>query len=557
MIAASFAEVISIGAVVPFLAVLTDPQRVFFHPSADPIIRILNLTDPSELVFPIVIAFGCAALVAGSIRWLLLKYGTKLAFSIGADLSVSMYRRTLYQPYSVHVARNSSGIINGITNKSTIVIFGIVMPLITLISSVMIFSAVVGTLMIVDPIIALVCIGSFGFIYSLIMIRSKNRLRFAGQEIAEHSTQVIKSMQEGLGGIRDILIDGSQEAYVKVYRDADLALRRSQRANQVLREAPRYLVESLGTIFIALTAYFIFSTADDFSNSVAILGILALGCQRMLPVIQQGYSAWGSLKTSHASLQDVIELLDQPLPDHLNVPQDNGMIFKENISLRNVSFRYAPDLPWVLQGLNIHINKGSRVGILGETGSGKSSVLDILMGLLPPTKGVMEVDGVDVNNSNVLAWQKNIGHVPQNIFLSDATILENIAFGVPFNMIDHERAEMAAERAQIASTIDALDMKYNACVGERGVKLSGGQRQRLGIARALYKQADFIIFDEATSALDNQTEAAVISAIEGLGSDLTIIMVAHRLSTLKGCDQVFELKNGKMNIFRMLDTDGK
>jgi len=236
------------------------------------------------------------------------------------------------------------------------------------------------------------------------------------------------------------------------------------------------------------------------------------------------------------------------LPSHANQPIVEALPFSKRISLRQLAFRYGPDSPCVIKDLNFTIDKGSRVGFIGVTGSGKSTLLDIVMGLLEPTLGTLEVDGTPVTPINNRAWQRHIAHVPQAIFLADSTIEENIAFGVPKDQIDFARVLKAAQQAQIDETIETWEKQYQTVIGERGIRLSGGQRQRIGIARALYKEADVIIFDEATSALDNETERSVMQAIEGLSRDLTVLIIAHRLTTLKGCTQIVELGGGAIKL---------
>jgi ATP-binding cassette subfamily B protein len=275
-----------------------------------------------------------------------------------------------------------------------------------------------------------------------------------------------------------------------------------------------------------------------------VLGALALGAQRLLPVLQQAYASLSSIQGGQVSLRDTLDLLDQPLPDYVGQPVADPLPFRQQISLNNLSFRYTEQTPWVLENLDLTITKGSRVGFIGVTGSGKSTLLDIVMGLLAPTDGKLEIDGQPIVTGNNRAWQAHIAHVPQAIYLADSTIEENIAFGVPKGKIDQSRVKKAASQAQIAEIIESWPKKYQTYVGERGIRLSGGQRQRIGIARALYKQADVIIFDEATSALDNETEQAVMQAIESLDNDLTVLIIAHRLTTLRNCNQVVELGDG-------------
>jgi len=269
----------------------------------------------------------------------------------------------------------------------------------------------------------------------------------------------------------------------------------------------------------------------------------------LLPVLQQAYGSWTAMRASQATFQDALDLLDQPLPDHAGQLAPKPIGFQRELTLENMSFRYAPDAAWILQDVNLTIPKGARIGFMGITGSGKSTLLDVVMALLHPTRGALKIDGVTITENNQRSWQAHIAHVPQAIYLADTSIAENIAFGVPLEQIDIARVSQAAQQAQIAATIEGWPQQYQTRVGERGVRLSGGQRQRVGIARALYKHADVIIFDEATSALDSETEEAVMQAIEGLSQDLTLLIIAHRLSTLQNCTQVLDLAAGRIRRF--------
>jgi ABC-type multidrug transport system fused ATPase/permease subunit len=547
MILTSFAEVISIGAVLPFLGVLTAPDQIFAHPIAQPLIHALNLTEPKQLLLPLTIAFGIAALFSGVMRLILLWAQTRLSHAIGADFSISIYRRTLYQPYAVHVARNSSEVIAGISGKANGVVHSTLLPTFTILSSTLMLIFILLALLSIEPMIALSAFAGFGAIYVVIIFVTKKALVRDSQRINHESNQVIKALQEGLGGIRDVLIDGTQATYCNIYRNADLPLRRATANIAIISGCPRYGIEALGMVLIAALAYLLAGRSSDIANAIPVLGALAMGAQRLLPVMQQAYSSWSAMRGGQASLAAALDLLDQPLPVYANAPSTPPIPFKHNITLNNLAFKYTENTPWVLQhGLSLNIPKGSRIGFIGATGSGKSTLLDIIMGLLQPTSGSLAIDGINITEKNHRGWQAHIAHVPQAIFLADTSMTENIAFGVPVEQIDHARVRQAAQKAQIAQTIESWSKQYDTLVGERGVRLSGGQRQRIGIARALYKQADVIVFDEATSALDTGTERAVMQAIEGLGNDLTILIVAHRLTTLKNCTQVIELDDGKV-----------
>ncbi len=544
IVGVSFAEVLSIGALLPFLAILTTPSRVFEHSWAQPWIQAAGLTAPHQLLLPLTILFGVSAMVAGAMRLLLLWSSMRLSYATGADLSNSIYRNTLYQPYAVHVSRNSSDVLTGILIKANGVISYVITPLLLLISASVMLSAILLALLSIEPIVALLSFGGFGAIYVSISWLTHRRVLRNGQRIARESNQIGKTVQEGLGGIRDVLIGGSQNTYCEQYRNADFKLRLAQSDNAFIIGSPRYVMEALGMLLIAVLAYMLTRRFNGVGSAIPILGALALGAQRMLPALQQAYAAWSTIKGELASLQDTLDLLDQPLPDYANQTDAIPMAFLHQIELQQVSMRYGAQSPWIFKGLNLRIERGSRVGLIGVTGSGKSSLLDLIMGLLAPSTGMVKIDGERLTEGNKRSWQAHIACVSQAIFLTDNSIEENIAFGLPAERIDRERVKRAAQQAQISDFIEDLPEQYQTTVGERGVRLSGGQRQRIGIARALYRQADVIIFDEATSALDNETEQAVMQAIGALSDDLTVLIIAHRLTTLKNCTQIVELGGG-------------
>jgi len=546
MLFASMMEVVSVGAVLPFLGVLAAPDQVYQHPLAQPLIQVLDITESSQLILPMTILFIAAVLLAGAIRLLLLYSMTRLSFATGADLSINIYRRTLYQEYAVHASWNSSALINGIITKTSTVISSTLTPILMLISSTILIIGIIGALFSISISVALSTSISFGLIYWLVIRYTKTRLKDNSQIIANQSTQMVKSLQEGLGGIRDVLINGSQEHYCEYYRNADLSLRQASGNNVFISGSPRYVMESLGMTLIAVLAYTLTQQEGGINTAIPVLGALALGAQRLLPSLQQAYSAITTIRGSESSLKDVLELLDQPLPEYAEKPLPKPISFEKEIKITGLSFRYTEDTPLVLKDIHLSLKKGSRIGFMGVTGSGKSTLLDIIMGLHTPTNGELLIDKQPINNQNRRAWQAHIAHVPQNIYLSDGTINENIAFGISKEKIDHQRVKKAAQQAQISELIEGWKDGYEAFVGERGIRLSGGQQQRIGIARALYRKANVIIFDEATSALDNETELEVMKVIEDLGKEITVLMIAHRLTTLKGCDQIIKLNKNNV-----------
>jgi ABC-type multidrug transport system fused ATPase/permease subunit len=547
ILASGVAEVFSLAAVLPFLAVLTNPQRLWQVPVVQGLAGAVGIQGASGLLLPATVLFGTAAVLAAAVRLTNLWLNGRLAAAIGSDMSCEAYRRTLHQPYSVHVQRNSSGVITA-TTTHVIQTVGVLNTILQLTTASVVALGLLAALLVADWHVAFTAAAVFGSAYGLLVVTTRRRLAANSAVMAQASQQQLKALQEGLGAIRDVLLDGSQAAYLEIYRQADRPLRLKQAQSSFLSAFPRYGLEALGLLLIAVLALLLSWQRDSSATVIPLLGTLALGAQRLLPALQQVYSSWAVIRANRAAVAKVLDMLDQPIPETALKGSQGPLRLKEALRLQQLSFRYSDEGPWVLNGIDLEIQRGERVGIIGSTGSGKSTLLDLLMGLLEPMAGQILVDGQDLHDpeqpERLMAWRSTIAHVPQSIYLADSSIAENIAFGLPRDQIDRARVREAAEQAQIAGFIESSPEGYDSFVGEQGIRMSGGQRQRIGIARALYKQAQVLVFDEATSALDNETEAAVMEAIEGLSRDLTVIMIAHRLSTLSRCDRVIELANG-------------
>ena len=400
-----------------------------------------------------------------------------------------------------------------------------------------------ATLFYLNPIISLVSIIGFGSIYYIITLFVRNKLSHDSKTISIESNNVIKLLQEGLGSIRDILLDGTQKNFLKLYKYSDSRLKDSQCRTSIIGGSPRFVIETIGIILISLLAYFLTSSNKGFTEALPTLGALALAAQRVLPILQQAFTSWTNIKANKGALADTLYLINQPRLSYKTIINGVNIYFDKEIKFSKVSFFYNNKSNYIFNDLNLIISKNDKIGIIGPTGCGKSTFTDLLMGLLLPTNGCISIDGVELNENNIQIWQKQFSHVPQNIFLLDATIAENIAFGIEKHLIDYKKVDECIKMSQLSDTINMWQDKYYTMVGERGVMLSGGQRQRIGIARALYKNSDVLIFDEATSALDESTESNLMETIDLLSANMTTILIAHRTTTLKNCNKIIKFSS--------------
>ena len=550
MLAGGFAEIVSLGLIVPFLAFLIDPLQALQVPMVARIVESFNLGDPNDLRWKFTILFAVAALVSGAVRLILIIATARIAFGTGHEIASLVYRQAIYQPYAVHISRSSSDIIGGLDKVEPFVfiLYGLLNAASAILMSVLIFI----TLIIISPLFTVFTIAALGGVYAGVMFIMKKRLATNAQIISRAISERIKITQEGLGSIRDILLDHAQQSFVKRFSEMERKFRMSQASNHMIGPSPRFVVEALAMVLIAGFAYMSVTTTDGLTAVIPALGAMALGAQRLLPNLQSIYIGVTNLRGQEQTVIDVIKLSNQPVDEEIHKFL-NPLTFDHSIHFENVDFQFDSLSPMVLKGLTFSIAKGDRIGFMGPTGSGKSTTIDLLMGLLKPISGQISVDNIPLIGKERLEWQMNIAHVPQDLYLIDSTFTENIAFCVPHSEIDLERVKKAAKSAHIHDFIVNSPDGYQGLVGERGIQLSGGQRQRVGIARALYKGASVLVFDEATSALDTETEAAVMSSIKEIDSDITIIMIAHRLSTLKYCDRIYQLEHGKI-VENMMET---
>ncbi|MDC0489182.1 ABC transporter ATP-binding protein/permease [Amylibacter sp.] len=540
MIFASLAEMLTIGAVIPFLSVLVDPQIIYEHEIIQPLILFLDVSDPQQLIYPIVVCFIIIVTIAGFFRVSLIYFSTKLSFLTGVDISVDIYNRTLNQDYLTHINRNSSQVTSAIVVKTNLVIGGIVGPILNLIGSSVTSIGILTILIYINPIISFCVFIGFASVYILISLFLSRIVKRNSETISSQATLMVQHLQEGLGGIKNIILNNSHNFFLARYNKSVSLKQKASAQNTFSAYCPKPILEILGMVLIAVFAYRLSLADNKIQSAIPILGLLTLAAQRLLPAIQQSYAAYISVKSNKSVLKDIIFFLNIKIPEH---SKSSSIGFEEEILVSDVSFRYSEKEPWILQNVNFSLKKNTTIGFFGTTGSGKSTLINIIMGLLDPSEGYIAIDGETITDKNKQRWFKCIAHVPQDIFLVDGTIESNIAYGIPEDEIDHLWLREVTKKANILNFIEASKDGFKTKVGESGLKISGGQRQRLGIARALYKKCDILILDEATSALDNETERKIMHEINALSSEMTILIVAHRLSTLENCHELIDMSN--------------
>lgn len=550
MLVSSLAELLTIASLVPFLVALSDPAGLWRQPWLRGAAQALGFSGPQQLILPITLLLMGAGLISAAIRAANLFVNARLSALIGSDLGVEAYRRTLEQPYAVHLARNSSEVISrlgylGLISRCVLA------PLLQGLAGLIVAVVLVVGLVLYQPALALGLATLFLLTYGSLARLNRRRLHRLSARANLYSQRSLKAQQEGLGAIRDVLLEGSQGMVVADFGQAERPLRLLEAEADTMSGIPRFALEAAGMVGIAGSVLWMLPRGGVVAALPAV-GAIALGFQRLLPAVQQMYGASTYLGAYRDRLAAGLELLEQPEAKRgclQNFPPE-PLPFRQGLTFRGVAFCHQEGSP-VLQDMDFSLHPGEWIGLVGPTGSGKSTLLDVLMGLLSPSEGEIVVDGVPLEERAAgidrrPAWQRHLAHVPQTIFLADASIAANIAFGVAPERIVHDRLIWAAAAAQAEEFITVLPRGFDTPVGERGVRLSGGQRQRLGIARALYKQADVLILDEATSALDTRTEQAVMDSLWRIGKGLTVVMVAHRLSTLSCCQRIIELHHGRI-----------
>ena len=542
---ASLAEVISIGALIPLLELFSNSnsQSNILNDYAH-IFEAFNVQENNIKNFTVVI-FCIFIALSALFRVYQVRLITKFSFSIGLTISYKIYENILSQNYAYHIANNSSEIISSITMKVNAIVRGLIYPILNIISGIILIMAILFALLKISPLLSSITLVCVGVAYLAIYLFFKSTLKKCSVVLSEQNTNLFRVLRVSLTNIREVILGSKQNHFLEIYYEIDKQFRSAQADSFIIQATPRFFIEA-AAIIIILTLSISIPAKHDGGSIIIAMGAIVYGIQRLLPVMQLIYSSVAAIKTSNRTVIDTLKFLNKPLRQSRTMERF-GQLFKEKIEFKNVSFAHQTSDRNSLSEISIEIPIGARVGITGQTGSGKSTFCDLVAGLLEPTKGCILVDGIEINSLDLEAWHSIVSYVPQDINLKDGTIAENIAFGEDPANIQLDRLKSAIDNSGSKEFIERLSGGIHSNVGENGINFSGGQRQRLAIARSLYQEFKILILDEATSALDKKTESIISDMIYSLGSDKTIFIIAHRIEILEQCDLIINFENGRIS----------
>jgi ATP-binding cassette, subfamily B, bacterial PglK len=549
MFVASFLEVLGIGMIPLFVVAVSNPESLLQYPILGNLLLQTGITTAEQLV-----VYGAAVLLAVYVfKNLYLGIFTylkkKFTANRGVHLENRLFEAYMASPYTFYISRNSAELLRNVTSETNKVINGVMLPFMELTLNTIMLTVILGTLLILEPLVTLVTMVTLGGAGGIFLRYTRHKVQAHGLEDRRSRKLKNKSVLQGLGGLKVTRILNRERHFLESYRES---AERSKNANiysHVVSTIPKFITETLAVVAILLIALLLLWEDRPVAAIVPIVALFGAATLRLLPAFNKAISEITAIQFNAPSVDAVytdlnlLDNLDRGARHQILADTSGRLVLSESITIRDLSFSYPGQREDAVDRVSLDIPHGSAVALVGHSGAGKTTMVDLILGLLAPTAGEICVDGVNIE-TNIRGWQRNLGYIPQHIYLLDDTIARNIAFGIPEDEVDEARLEMAIEAAQLGELIRTLPAGRNTTVGERGVRLSGGQQQRIGIARALYGNPQVLIMDEATSALDNVTEKYVIGAVERLRGDRTIIMIAHRLTTVANCDTIYLMKDG-------------
>ena len=549
MIIAAFLEVIGIGMIPAFVAIVADPERVMMIQWLQPVWEILNIAGAEDLLI-----WGSISLVGifllKSVYIIIFNYfEARFIYNRRYTVSFNLMLSYMQAPYSFHLNKNTAELLRNISQEINVFTNIVITNIIKMAREAIITFAILFFLFIMEPFITLLVLGLSGLGGGTFIYLNKRKMKEYGEEEQMSRMEMIKAVNQGLGGIKDARVLNRENQFIDKFRIEALKSTRLMAYLKFIQQIPKPIIETTAVIGMLLISVFLVWQGRDMAAIIPILTLFAMATVKLMPSIQQLISMYTNLQYNLVSLDPIyydLKLLEENNSKFVADRKNSDRLrFKTEIELNGISYRYPGSNEQALSNINICIPKGKAVAFVGSSGAGKTTIVDLILGLLEPDEGKINVDGLNIRE-NVSAWQKNIGYIPQSIYLSDETLRSNIAFGMKEVDIDDSKVWQAVKLAQLESMVEQLPMGLDTIIGENGTRLSGGQRQRVGIARALYHDPDVLVMDEATSALDNITERLITEAIESLKGERTLIMIAHRLTTVKNCDKLYFMVEGQI-----------
>ncbi|MDR1748522.1 MAG: ABC transporter ATP-binding protein/permease [Spirochaetaceae bacterium] len=542
-------EIAGVSSIMPFIAVASNPGMITTNEYLHWAYTAFHFSSETTFLIALGVLMLFFVILRNAFSALLMYIQVRFTQGCRHSLSLRLFKYYLGQDYAFFLGKNSYEFSKNINNEIENVINGTILQMVNIMTFGIQILLLGIFLFVVNPLSTLFIFILIAFIYTAIFVGTKKKLNRLGRERYELFTERSRIVNEAFWGIKDVKISGNERIFYNSFGPVSRCFSKNTAAEEVIGVMPKYVLEAAGFSAILLCIMLLMVNSDGgFSSAITSIGLYAYAGYRLMPVMQQFFRSVTKLKYSASGTEMIIKEFRirktaRPLP----YPDITAMPFTDSIRLDHIVFTYPGKEQPVINDISLEIRANTLSGFCGTTGSGKTTTVDIILGLLRPDSGTIAIDGVPLTPENLNSWQKNIGYVPQNIYLSNTTIAENIAFGIPKKEIDLEAVHRAAVMAQIHDFITAeLEQGYETKVGERGICLSGGQRQRIGIARALYTNPRLLVMDEATSALDNKTETDVMSAIDNLAGKKTIILIAHRITTLRKCDVIFQITKGKL-----------
>jgi ABC-type multidrug transport system fused ATPase/permease subunit len=539
-----------IAGVVPFFAVLADPHSIERNVLLRTLYQQLHFVSRDSFVVTLGGAFALLILLANAVSLSGMLAIDRFALKVGDTLYARLFQEYLSRDYRFHLRNNAAVLTNNVLHEVGRVTIGILQQGLLLVTNLVTIAFILASILLVNPRVAVGATVGLGVVYGVVYWVTRGLLLRNGYDQSRCRAQRAQIVSEGLGAIREIITLNARDFFVQQFKERCRAFSRVDFTTHAIAWSPRNVLECVIVCCLVAVALYLRSGSDGVGPWLAQLSFFGLAAYRLMPALQQTFAAIVSIRASHAAFETVAAELEQPACGEVTPLTESERIWRDRphreIRVQEVSFRYAAERPPAISGLSLRIPAGAAIGFMGANGSGKTTLVDVLAGLLIPTAGRVEVDGIVLDHANRAAWRSAIAYVPQNVFLLDATLAENVALGIPCEQIDRQRLDRAVKQARLAECIASLPNGYDERVGDRGSRLSGGQRQRLGIARALYRDASVLILDEATSSLDNVAEEEIAAMLDALRPGRTLLLIAHRLSALRHCDLIHELKNGKI-----------